>query len=55
MVWGGFSAHGTEALYIVDGKMDGVTYRQILEKNLIPSAKDFFREMEVDVPAGQRP
>lgn len=41
MVWGCFSANGTGALHIVDGKMDGAMYRQILEKNLIPSAKGF--------------
>ena len=41
MVWGSFSANDTEALHIVYGKMDGAMYCQILEKNLIPSAKGF--------------
>ena len=42
MVWGCFSAHDSGALHSVDGKMDGAMYRQILEKNLIPSAKFFY-------------
>jgi transposase len=44
MVWGCFTAHGTGALHIIDGKMDGAMYRQILEKSLIPSAKRLFKK-----------
>lgn len=43
MVWGCFTSHGTGALHLIDGKMDGAMYRQILEKSLIPSAKQLFR------------
>lgn len=42
MVWGCFCAHGTGPLHIIDGKMDGAMYRQILDENLIPSARGFY-------------
>ena len=34
-----FSAAGTGALVRIEGKMDGAKYRQILEENLLPSAR----------------
>uniref|UniRef100_A0A9J8BDU2 Transposase Tc1-like domain-containing protein n=1 Tax=Cyprinus carpio carpio TaxID=630221 RepID=A0A9J8BDU2_CYPCA len=39
LLWGSFSADGTGALVRTEGKMDGAKYRQILEKNLLPSAR----------------
>ena len=51
MVWACLTSHGTGAPHIVDGKMDGAMYRQILKKkNLIPSAKRLFKKTQVDVP-----
>ena len=38
MVWTCFTSHGTGALYIINGNMDGTMYRQIFEKSLIPNA-----------------
>ena len=38
-----FTLHGTDAIHIIDGKMDAAMYRQILEKSLIPSAKRLFK------------
>ena len=40
MLWGCFSSTGTRKLVRVDGKMDGVKYRAILDENLFESAKD---------------
>ena len=36
---GCFSAAGTGALVRIEGKMDGTKYHQILEENLLPSAR----------------
>lgn len=41
MLWGSFSLAGTGKLVRVDGKMDGVKYRAILNENLSESAKDW--------------
>ena len=38
-LWGCFSAAGTGALVRTEGKMDRAKYRQILEENLMPSAR----------------
>ena len=40
MLWGCFSAAGTEKLVQVEGRMDGAHYRNILEQNLFQSACD---------------
>ena len=40
MLWRCFSAAGTGRLIRVDGTMNGAKYRQILEENLIQTAKD---------------
>ena len=47
MVWTCFISHATGALHIIDGKMDGATYRQILEKSLISSAKRLFKNRKL--------
>ena len=39
MVWGCFSAYGTGILHIIEGRMNGEMYRDILAKNLLPSTK----------------
>lgn len=39
MVWGCFSARGTGRLHIIDGRMNGEMYRDILDKNLLPSTR----------------
>ncbi|MBN3294624.1 TCB2 transposase, partial [Polypterus senegalus] len=40
MLWGGFSAAGTGRLVAIEGKMNAAKYRDILDKNLLQSAKD---------------
>lgn len=40
MLWECFSPAGTGKLVRIEGKMDGAKYRDILEKNLFPSASD---------------
>lgn len=39
MVWGCFSASGTGRLHVIEGRMNGEMYRDILEKNLLPSTR----------------
>lgn len=39
MLWGCFSAKGTGQLHRIEGRMDGAMYRQILNDNLLPSAR----------------
>ncbi|MGH0186727.1 UNVERIFIED_CONTAM: hypothetical protein FKN15_022402 [Acipenser sinensis] len=39
MLWGCFSSAGTGTLVRVEGRMDGAKYRQILQENLLESAK----------------
>ena len=40
MLWGCFSSTATGKLVRTEGKMDGAKYREILEENLLQSAKD---------------
>ena len=42
MVWGCFAAHGVGNLYLVEGIMEQVQYRTILENQLLPSAERLF-------------
>ena len=39
MLWGCFSSAGTGALVNIEGKMNGAKYSQILQENLLPSAR----------------
>ncbi len=39
MLWGCFSAKGTGWLHRIEGRMDGVMYREILANNLLPSVR----------------
>ena len=39
MVWGCFSAYGTGKLHTIEGRMNGKMYRDILDKNLLPSTR----------------
>ncbi|KAK3524312.1 hypothetical protein QTP70_027865, partial [Hemibagrus guttatus] len=39
MLWGCFSAKKTGQLHRIKGMMDGAMYRQILDENLLPSAR----------------
>ncbi len=39
MVWGCLSARGTGRLHIIEGRMNGEMYRDILDKNLLPSTR----------------
>lgn len=40
MLWGCFSASGPGKLVKIEGKMDAAKYREILEENLLKSARD---------------
>uniref|UniRef100_A0A9J7Y2B4 Uncharacterized protein n=1 Tax=Cyprinus carpio carpio TaxID=630221 RepID=A0A9J7Y2B4_CYPCA len=44
LLWWCFSAAGTKALVRIEGKMDGAKYCQILEENLLPSARKLSME-----------
>ncbi len=39
MLWGCFSAKGTGRLHLIEGRMDGAMYREILANNLLPSVR----------------
>ena len=39
ILWGCFSAKGTGRLHRIEGRMDGVMYREILANNLLPSVR----------------
>jgi hypothetical protein len=41
MLWGCCSAAGTGRLVRIEGKMNGLKYREILDENLLQSAQDF--------------
>ena len=43
MLWGCFSAAGTGRLVKIEGKMNGVKYREIVDENLLQSTQDFNR------------
>ena len=40
MLWGSFSAAGTERPVRIEVKMNGAKYREILDENLLHSAQD---------------
>jgi hypothetical protein len=40
MLWGYFSAAGTERLVRIEGEMDGAKYRDILDETLLQRAQD---------------
>ncbi|GAV06174.1 hypothetical protein RvY_16201 [Ramazzottius varieornatus] len=39
MFWGCFSARGVENLVVIKGNMDGLMYRNIMDQNVLQSAK----------------
>ncbi|MGH0192815.1 UNVERIFIED_CONTAM: hypothetical protein FKN15_028285 [Acipenser sinensis] len=39
MLWGCFSSAGTGALVRIEAKINGAKYREVLEENLLPSAR----------------
>uniref|UniRef100_A0AAY5KXD9 Tc1-like transposase DDE domain-containing protein n=1 Tax=Esox lucius TaxID=8010 RepID=A0AAY5KXD9_ESOLU len=39
ILWGYFSAKGTGRLHLIEGRMDGAMYREILANNLLPSVR----------------
>ena len=44
MVWACFTSYSTGALHIIDGKINGAMYHQLLEKSFIPRAKRLFKQ-----------
>ena len=40
MLWGRFSAAGTRRLVMIEGKMNGAKYREILDENMLQSTQD---------------
>ena len=40
MIWGCFSSAGTEKLHIIEDKMNGAMYREILNDELLLSVND---------------
>ena len=40
MLWGCFSVAGTGRLVMIDGKMNGEKYREILDENMLRRAQD---------------
>lgn len=39
MVWGCFSSHGTGKIHIIEGKINGAMYWEILQISLLPSTR----------------
>ncbi len=44
MVWGCFCNKGTGSLYVVDGTMNQVQYKTVLETKFLPQAKRWFKK-----------
>lgn len=44
MVWGCFCNKGTGSLYVVDGTMNQVQYKTVLETKFLPQAKRWFNK-----------
>ena len=53
MLWVYFSAAGTGRLVRIEGKMNGATYREILDENLLQSAQDLRLGVKVHLPTGE--
>lgn len=46
MVWGCFSYHGVGQLALINGTVNAVRYKRILEENLIPSIEQQFSQVD---------
>jgi hypothetical protein len=53
MLWGCFSEAGTGRIVRIEGKMNGVKYREILDENLLQNAQDLRLGAKVYLTTGQ--
>ena len=42
MIWGCFSTAGTRQIHLCEGRMNQVTYKEVLEQHLLPSARKLY-------------
>jgi hypothetical protein len=54
ILWGCFSEAGSGRLVKIEGKMNGVKYREILDENLLQSGAGPQTGMKVHLLTGQR-
>ncbi len=51
MLWGCFSAKGTDRLHRIEGRMDGAMYREILDNNFLSLSKSIEDGSWLGLPA----